>query len=300
MERTLLEYADSRGLSLGVNCDAGVIGGVKILGIESRNGRIYSSVALEQARELYEGAKVNVNHPKGNPLGPREYQDRIGVIRNVTLVAESGLFGDLHFNPRHLLAGQLEWDARHTPENVGLSHNVLARTTKRNDRIVVEAITKVVSVDLVADPATTHGLFEEIDPTAAGLDQPSLAEATPELVRRLRPELAASLEDEVRGELASLQEEVAQLRVADAVQGRRLLCSRLLNEYGFRSDDSLIEMLSSAADEAAMRRILNDRLNVITQLDKATTGPRCREQRVVERRESPVSDVTTFVRWITD
>ena len=37
-------------------------------------------------------AKVNVNHPKGNPLGPRDYQDRIGVIRNVRVVAEAGLF----------------------------------------------------------------------------------------------------------------------------------------------------------------------------------------------------------------
>jgi hypothetical protein len=177
MERTLLEYADSRGLSLGVDQETSVIRGVKILGIESRNGRTYAPAALEQARELYEGAKVNVNHPKGNPLGPRDYQDRIGVIRNVAITPESGLFGDLHFNPRHALAGQLEWDARHAPENVGLSHNVLARTTRRDDRVLVESIVKVVSVDLVADPASTHGLFEELDPREAAdaAETPTLA-----------------------------------------------------------------------------------------------------------------------------
>jgi hypothetical protein len=164
MDETLLEFVDSRGTTPVIDREAGLIRGVKILGLESRNNRTYTAEALVDARALYEGVKVNVNHPRGNPAGPREYQDRIGVIRNVTVVAEAGLFGDLHFNPCHPLAGQLEWDARHAPENVGLSHNVLARTAKRGERTLVEAITRVISVDLVADPATTSGLFEERDP----------------------------------------------------------------------------------------------------------------------------------------
>ena len=44
---------------------------------------------------LYEG-QVNVNHPKGDPLA-HDYQDRLGVIRHVTVQAD-GLFADLHFN----------------------------------------------------------------------------------------------------------------------------------------------------------------------------------------------------------
>ena len=52
------------------------------------------------------------------------------------------------------------WDAEHAPENVGFSHNVEARVGRRGDRVVVEAIIRVQSVDLVADPATTRGLFE--------------------------------------------------------------------------------------------------------------------------------------------
>ncbi|MGO9597438.1 MAG: hypothetical protein ACLP7Q_05395, partial [Isosphaeraceae bacterium] len=51
-------------------------------------------------------------------------------------------------------------DAEHAAENVGFSHNVEARTSRRGDRVVVEAILRVQSVDLVADPATTRGLFE--------------------------------------------------------------------------------------------------------------------------------------------
>ena len=149
MEENLLEFADCSGLALKIDRNRGVVRGVKILGLESRNGRRYAGEAVARAAELYEGAKVNVNHPKGNPAAPRDYQDRIGVIRNVRFTADRGLFGDLHYNAEHALAGQLEWDAAHAPENVGLSHNVLARTTRTEQGVVVEAITRVVSVDLV-------------------------------------------------------------------------------------------------------------------------------------------------------
>lgn len=162
-EATIIEVADCSGRTLTVDRENGVIKGVKILGFNSRNGRTYSANAMEQARSLYEGAKVNVNHPKGNPLGPRDYQDRLGQVRNVRMESD-GLFGDFHYNPRHSLASQLEWDAEKSPENVGLSHNVLARTNKHGGREVVEAITKVVSVDLVADPATNKSLFESEQP----------------------------------------------------------------------------------------------------------------------------------------
>ena len=80
-----------------------------------------------------------------------------------------GLFADFHFNPKHALAEQLVWDAEHAPENVGFSHNVEARTVRRGERIVVEAITRVQSVDLVADPATTRGLFESADRKCPGI-----------------------------------------------------------------------------------------------------------------------------------
>jgi hypothetical protein len=79
-------------------------------------------------------------------------------------VDAGGLRGDFHFNPKHALAEQLIWDAEHSPENVGFSHNVEARTSRRDGKVVVEEITRVQSVDLVADPATTRGLFEQHEP----------------------------------------------------------------------------------------------------------------------------------------
>ena len=107
---------------------------------------------------------MNVNHPKSHPLASRDYQDRLGLVRNIALRSGDGLFGDFHFNPKHALAEQLLWDAEHAPENVGFSHNVQARTVRQGDDTLVEAILKVHSVDLVADPATTGGLIEQAHP----------------------------------------------------------------------------------------------------------------------------------------
>src|SRR4051812_14154043 len=163
MSELLQEFVDSGSQRLRVDHDAGVIRGVKLLGLDSRNGRRYRENALIEAIGLYEGAKVNINHPKGHPLSPRDYQDRLGVVRGVELRAGEGLFGDLHFNPKHMLSEQLVWDAEHAPQNVGMSHNVVARTKRDGDETVVEAITKVQSIDLVADPATTCGLYEHVD-----------------------------------------------------------------------------------------------------------------------------------------
>ncbi len=143
MSELLQEFVDSRQQRLRVDREAGVIRGVKLLGLASRNGRRYREEALVNAVSLYEGAKVNINHPKGHPLSPRDYQDRLGVVRGVEFRAGEGLFGDLHFNPKHALSEQLVWDAEHAPQNVGMSHNVLARTTRSGNETVVEAIAEL-------------------------------------------------------------------------------------------------------------------------------------------------------------
>jgi hypothetical protein len=196
MNESLQEFVDSRGVSLRVDRE-GVLRGVKLLGPHSRNGRRYLPEALAEAVSLYEGAKVNVNHAHSGPLAARDYRDRIGVIRAVEARAD-GLFGDLHFNPRHALAEQLLWDAEHAPENVGLSHNVQARTRRDGEQTVVEAIVHVQSVDLVADPATTQGLFES---EAA----PSLESASVELLRLARPDLVSQLTEPLEAELRRLR-----------------------------------------------------------------------------------------------
>jgi hypothetical protein len=138
----------------------GVVRGVKVLGLSSSHGYRYSPDAVRGAAGLYEGKAVNIDHPQDrSKLGAsRSYYDRFGKLHNIKYVEGKGLFGDLHYNKKHRAAEQFEYDVEHDPSNLGLSHNASGQATSGGD--LVESITEVRSVDLVADPATTMGLFE--------------------------------------------------------------------------------------------------------------------------------------------
>lgn len=331
MIETLWEYADSRGQSVGVDRQAGVVRGVKILGLRSRNGRVYLPEALRNAARLYENAKVNVNHPKGDPQQPRDYQDRIGVIRNVVVREGEGLFADFHFNPKHALAEQLLWDAEHSPENVGFSHNVQARCVRRGEELVVEAITRVLSVDLVADPATTAGLFEahwaasaapaqaregDGERAAPALRAELLAALTVEQLRAARPDLIEQLyraqteeNHRLRSELERLAEEAALLR-------RRQLIDRLLREHGLPQlgaggefaqavlGPQFVESLMAADSEQQVGELVAERARLVRTLQGAAawaglpgSRPAARDQATVA--DAPRWDTRTFVEAIT-
>lgn len=317
MNEILQELVNSQGVDVRVDEKAGIIRGVKLLGLESRNGRKYLPGALGEAAALYEGAKVNVNHPKGSPLAARDYQDRLGSIRNVRALAH-GLFGDLHFNPKHALAEQLAWDAVHAPENVGFSHNVEARTSRKGGHTVVEAILKVQSVDLVADPATTRSLYEsdaaakiaageQIDEQLAGLSLAALRAARPDLVDAMGAESAA--------ELIAIREELARLQAREAARERRAAALALLAEFDLPNPESagagakpmvselFFEALLAAPDERAMRRLVEERAETIAAARKLDAGSRAsrpvsREQHRSEPAQK-VFDAGSFARAIS-
>lgn len=202
--KKLLEYVHSAGVN--IDASPGLLRGVKILGLRSNNGNRYTSQALQTAQPLYEGIKVNVNHPPhGQEKSPRDYRDRLGKVVNVR-VTETGLYGDFQYNPKHPLAEQLAWDAQHAPENVGFSHNAEGRGQKVGEEFLVEEIVSVRSVDLVADPASTRGLFEAQLPTPAS--------ETTEEERHILQEENLSL----RQEIALLQEQLQELRTALEVE----------------------------------------------------------------------------------
>jgi len=175
MTEILYETTYTAGDAVRIDREAGVIFGVKIIGCESRNGRHYPNDTLRQAIPLYENSKVNLDHPDGDPRKPRSYHARFGMIRNVQLRENEGLYADFWFNPKHTIAEQLLWDAEHAPDNVGFSHNVEAVVRRQSPdggtTALVERIVAVRSVDLVADPATTQGLFESVAVPTVTLEQ---------------------------------------------------------------------------------------------------------------------------------
>jgi hypothetical protein len=306
MSEMLQEYVDSGSHRLRVDRAAGVIRGVKLLGLTSRNGRRYREDALIDAVGLYEGAKVNINHPKGHPLSPRDYQDRLGVVRSVQFRSGDGLFGDLHFNPKHALSEQLVWDAEHAPQNVGMSHNVLARTTRNGDETVVEAITKVQSIDLVADPATTSGLYEHSvaaggSPADSTTDEPPVAAIstlTLEQLRCHRPDLISEVERAYESQLERVHTQLEAMIAKEGAQRRRERILQLLREHelplpssdgngdSYLVSPQFLEMLMHAADEETVRQLIEERADLVRsacQWNGQPRGPASRRPRSLDQ-----------------
>lgn len=173
-----------------------IIYGVKISSLHSSNthgvagaeGTDYepSAYVMAVAKRVYEGIKVNVNHPpRGKGQQERDAEDRLGKIFNVRLHEEEP-YGDLKLIPSHRMTSAL-LDAAEDEDLTdcfALSHNALGKGEVRNHRYVVTEIPEVHSVDLVADGGSNTSLFEgrevkqvklgkllESKPNAKGIDK---------------------------------------------------------------------------------------------------------------------------------
>jgi hypothetical protein len=271
---------------------------------------------------LYEGAKVNVNHPKGHPLSPRDYQDRLGVVRGVQFLSGDGLFGDLHFNPKHPLSEQLVWDAEHAPQNVGMSHNVLARTSREDGGTVVETITNVQSIDLVADPATTNGLYEQADSqelsvkrqepetgsSSRALDSKPLTldSLTLDELRRLRPDLVTEVERAGHVELAKVRNRLEQVEAQEELARRRERIAQLLEQYDLPRpvignvpsspvvSQQFFDQLMRASDDDQVRQLVEERVALVRSACEwrnagspdPSRRPRSRDQMALQQASS--------------
>ncbi len=137
---------------------AGIIRRVKLCGTSSKKGRVYSPGVLREALPLYENAPVYVDH--ADPGARRKLSEKFGVIRGVFQGADGSLYGDLHYNRAHPMAGQILESAEFSPDQLGMSHNASGPTRREGDHEVVTRISGVSSVDIVPCPATNNSLFE--------------------------------------------------------------------------------------------------------------------------------------------
>ena len=279
MTETLQEFCDWRGVRMGVDRQAGVIRGVKILGLESRNGRSYLPEALAQAAAALRRRQGQREPSQGQPRRPARLPGPHRRDPRRDGPAATGCSPISISIPSTPLAEQLLWDAEHAPENVGFSHNVEARTARRGDRVVVEAITRVQSVDLVADPATTRGLFE----SQAGDAVPPAGDGPAALTwRTSKRELSRSWSRPSCQEQAA---EVPRLRGGSGPADRggvahqkREQVRRLLREFHLPEADAadpqaaavtsprFVESLLAAPDERAMRELVEERARLVRSL----------------------------------
>ena len=186
------------GGTLKVDRTLGRIKDVKILGFKSLNGRRYTPEAVKSAAKLYEGAMVNIDHPEGKPTGQRSAYDRFGKLVNIRYVEGEGLFGDLEYLTKHPMALRVAEAAERMPELYGMSHNAEGEGEDDDEGIfVVNRITEVRHVDLVADPATTKSLSE----SRRSLREEELSDK----VKRLN-----AVRERVIGELKSQEDRLAK------------------------------------------------------------------------------------------
>jgi len=252
MSEFIQEFTEPALGRLKIDKSRGILHGVKILGTLSRNRRRYPVEVLKKAIPLYENAKVNLDHPDGDPNRPRSYTDRLGVIREVRLHGDDGLYADFHFNPNHPLAEQLLWDAEHAPSNVGFSHNVEAVLRRDQSETIVEDILSVRSVDLVADPATTTGLFESVEPE----ETQSTFEKQ---VETLTVKLVAS-----QGENELLCRKMNALKLLLELVFSGVTEDECRYVSFFRSP--FLETVYRCLDEEEMRRLVADRLDLVRRI----------------------------------
>ena len=285
----VLEFFDFSSPRRKIDKENGVVSGVKILGVKSRNNRVYPLETLRDAAPLYENAKVNVNHPDGSPTESRKYQDRVGSIKNVTL-QENGLYGDFHFNPKHPLAEQMLWDAEKAPENFGFSHNVEAVVRLENGAQIVDKIVRVRSVDLVADPATTSGLFESERAT------PTIAQVNADVVSEPNDATFAA-------RLQTLENE-------RAVATQRFEIARFLLEKLATEEDpavrlalgapSFLEIALESRDAVSAQRLIDGQLTLVREAIKladerrVTTSSETKFEPIVSKSRAELNDAPSL------
>lgn len=216
--------------TLKVDRERGIIEGVKLLGASSANGNDYSEqVITEDAPRLYEGVKVFINHPyhpttgKPDPGRPRDLRDVFGKVEQVQGKTGDGVFGNLHFNPTHEMAESVAWFAENMPGVLGFSHNARGAGKKVAGRFKVESLVDARSVDLVADPATTKGLFESVSSWVSDSGETGTREGIDKV------DSSSNLAALVEGELADAvkaEQESEKLRVINR-QAERLIWSVL-------------------------------------------------------------------------
>ncbi len=141
-----------------IDKEAGIIFGCRILGKESKNGRTYSDRAMADATRMYEGVKVNIDHPPDRQQ-ERGFGDGFGELRNIRREGDA-VIGDLHYVRSHPMAPMIVEYAERFPRQFGLSHHADGRVSRQGGKVIVESVEEVHSVDIVGVPATNRGLFE--------------------------------------------------------------------------------------------------------------------------------------------
>lgn len=227
-----IEFSASR-----IDREKSIIHGVSILGSASKNKRQYTPAALTEARTFFESAPVYLEH-----RGKKEVRDFAGEVRNLR-EEEDRVKGDLH------VAKSAEWLfdlAERFPRQIGLSITATGKVRESAQGDIVEGFSgSRRSVDIVADPATTKGLFEEVQEKEK-VDMEEMEKVGMEEMDKDKK--IAELEVQI----ASLKKEIAKLmgdkekteKVAEEVQRKGRLAKIVKDKRKKVSEETLAKLVA--------------------------------------------------------
>lgn len=154
--KRLAERVSAPFAGAAVDRDKGIIRGVKLCGGSSANGRDYPPEVFRRDVQKYKGAAIYADHGRD-----RSVDRKIGWIESPRVDADGTPRGDAHLLKTHPLYERVMEAAERNPALFGFSHVALCETSYGADgRERVEGLRAIESVDLVAEPATTKGIFE--------------------------------------------------------------------------------------------------------------------------------------------
>ncbi|HUT09690.1 MAG TPA: hypothetical protein VMY42_04280, partial [Thermoguttaceae bacterium] len=199
----LVETVDFSGAEFVEEGGKRLVRNVVMLGPVSSHGYEYKQEAMRVAVDgkLYEGVRIFINHSReGRDLMHlagifRESKHEDGKIKGTAFLLDDDY-------------GRKFWNiAQDMPEAAGCSHVADGKMVKEGGKKYVEQITRVHSVDLVVQGATTKHVFED-DDSSGKEDTMELNDVKIEDLRTARPDMARQL---VQEGAASRDEEIQAL-----------------------------------------------------------------------------------------
>ena len=238
----LVEMVNFDGAEFIEEDGAKIVRNVSMLGARSSHGYDYKQEAMSTAVKngLYEGVRIFINHAAGG----RNLMDLAGVFRNSRHESQK-IRGDAHLLPNE--CGNLFWNiAKNMPEAASCSHVAEGKLVKRGTRQYVESITRVHSVDLVVQGATTKTVFEGVMPEGDStmefkdIKLDDLRSARPDIVRDVQKEGAKGRDDEVQALIREkqtgeeknqeLQLRIEELELAETVRQKESIVQKVIAE----------------------------------------------------------------------
>lgn len=255
---------------------AGIVKGVKLLGLKSKNRRTYNTPGVRRtAVQMLENAPIYIDHPDMSSIRKtRPYRDKFGHVMpgTVSFVEGQGYFGDIRYNTSHHLASTFLFDVKHAPKTLGMSINGDFRSggTNPSGDVVVEELLALRSVDLVTSPATTAGLFEhEEEDMELTLDQ--LKAKYPELLKQAL-ESAGSEADQQKALEAekarakALEERLAAIEAEQALNKKKGEITAEIEKAfeGVEAPEGVVGLLVECACQLENRKPLMDAVSKLS------------------------------------